>query len=735
MLRRGLPCKKRIAAAAGVGLECVAQLGGDALHLLGGLCGSLVCTDACNALHAAFQIEQAAAVSSGHIPRADAEDRAEAVRAGSTADLRNLAGVVAVGNIRAVVCPSGAADRDAARKTERDGDIAGIVAVGDLDRAGRLTAAGDAARIAMSRDVHCAEAVFDLCGAAPQIAGDTACALARRGDGAGHAQILDHGFTGHEAEQSLLVAGVVVGIVDVDVQVLNDMAVAVKCAGVLPGAIVRRKQVNPRVVADGRPRLALKVDVRRQLRIEVILAAVDRICKPAQLVGRTNQIHAFFLRGSDRDGAFCFRVAAGRGDSSRTGRVRGDGAVFHGGNILVRGRPNHGLVGGVFRSNRRRQGGGVALAQAQRGLIERHSRRGNIKAHRNVVIGEVRGLGEAVAIIAGAGNVELHLCNLTEAGQVELRPVEDDVLRAIAEVDAGLAGLDAVRAVAGGRQLDPVRVINLRGQAVAVEIAVDGVADVVDVHVVNHMGFAVCKREGGQNLAVGIAGVVLVAVMHGEVIRAVMAAAGALEAGRVLLVNRQLIVEIAVGGKFAGHVVGNGVTAAPVAVVSPTGRKRVGQAGVVRVRPGIGLADIRRAAAVRIEQLAAVLRLVDQARPVGAAGKVRAALIVGILKGQDAQLVARRCALFAARRHFLGENRRREQRADHQDSQHHCQQPLAAACSFCLHSFRSPFSKYHLFPAAQSGESKGRPRRGKKTIAQSVQRAEPTQCVCVRGCA
>ena len=672
VINNGLPCKKRIAAAAGVGLERVAQLRGDVLHLLGGLCGGLVRADACNALHAAFQIEQAAAVSSGLILRADAEDRAKAVIAGSTADLRNLAGIVAVGNIRTVVCPSGAADRNAARKAERDGDIAGIVAVGNLDRAGRLTAAGDAARIAMSRDVHCAEAVFDLCGAAPQIAGDTACTLARRGNGAGHAQILDHGFTGHEAEQSLLVAGVVVGIVDINVQVLNDMAVAIKCAGELPGAIVRRKQVNPRVVADGRPRLVLKIDVRCQLRIEVILAAVDLVCKPAQLVGRADLINAVFILrrlcgSSDRNGTLRLCLAAGRGDGGSTDLQCGDDAVFDGGNVLSRGRPSHGLVRDIVRLDRRRQGRGLARVQGQLGLVKRYAGSGNalrflLKAHRNVVIRKICGLRETGTVVAGAGDVELHLRDLAEAGQVELRPVRDDVRRAVAKEDAGLAGLGTGSVVAGSRQLDPVRVVDLRGQVVAVEIAVDRVADVVDIHMVDHTLFVVNKREGGENLAVRVAGIVLVAEVHGEVVGAVVAAAGALETGRVLLVDGQLIAEVAVGGKLTGDIVGNGMAAAPVAVVSPTGRKRVGQAGVVRVRPGVGLADVRRAGAVRIEHRAAVLRVVDQARPVGLSGKIRSALVVGILEGQNAQLIIRR--------RFLSENGGRQQREDHQNSQH-----------------------------------------------------------------
>ena len=53
--------------------------------------------------------------------------------------------------------------------------------------------------------------------------------------------------------------------------------------------------------------------------------------------------------------------------------------------------------------------------------------------------------------------------------------------------------------------------------------------------------------------------------MHGEVIRAVVAAAGPLQTGNVLFINGKLTLEAAVLADLTGNIVGNGMTAAPVA--------------------------------------------------------------------------------------------------------------------------------------------------------------------------
>ena len=266
-----------------------------------------------------------------------------------------------------------------------------------------------------------------------------------------------------------------------------------------------------------------------------------------------------------------------------------------------------------------------------------------LKPHRHVVIGEVGGLGEAVAVVAGAGDVEGHLADLAQAGQIPLRPVHDDVVGAIAQVEGGLAGFGAVGIVAGGHQLHPVVRADLGGQAVAVHVAVQGVGGVGDIHVVNDPGRAVGKRQGGQGVrAEAVSGVVGIAVMHGEVIGAVVAAAGAGQAGNALLIDRKLRIEAAVGGDLAAVVVGNSVAAAPIAPGAVALGEDVVQPGVIRVRPLIGGVDRVDTHAAAVQQLAAVLGLVDQAAPVGAACEVGAALIVGILKGQHPQLIVLR---------------------------------------------------------------------------------------------
>ena len=262
-----------------------------------------------------------------------------------------------------------------------------------------------------------------------------------------------------------------------------------------------------------------------------------------------------------------------------------------------------------------------------------------IKPHRHIVVGEVGGLGEAVAVVTGAGDIELHLGDGAQAGQIELRPIRNDILRAVAQIDGRFAGL-RFPIVAGGCQLDPVIIADFGGQAVAVQVAVQRVADVVDIHVVDHARHAVAKGQGRQDLTVRVAGVVLVAEVYGKVVGAVVSAAGADIALGARFVHCQLVIEVAIGNIITGSIVGHGMTAAPIAVIIPALGHRMLQLGVPGIVPGVRLAIVRGAAAVGVQHAAAVLRAVDQARPVALAGKIGAALIVGILKCQHPQLIA-----------------------------------------------------------------------------------------------
>ena len=263
-------------------------------------------------------------------------------------------------------------------------------------------------------------------------------------------------------------------------------------------------------------------------------------------IGLVAHLHADGACGGRRyrDGAFCPRAAADGGDGGRTGRHGGDGAVVHGGHRIIGGGPRQ-LVGGVFRCGRGGQGGGAALGQGQRRLAQRHAFSGNavlLKPHRHIVIGEVGGLGETVTVVAGAGDIERHLIDLAQTGQIPFRPVHHDVVRAIAQIEEGLAGLRAAGIVAGGHQLHPVVVADLGGQAVAVNIAVQGVGGVGDIHVVDDPLRAVGKRQGGQCvLTKAVAGIVGVTKVYGKVIGAVVSAAHAADGGiRAGLVYREL---------------------------------------------------------------------------------------------------------------------------------------------------------------------------------------------------
>ena len=188
-----------------------------------------------------------------------------------------------------------------------------------------------------------------------------------------------------------------------------------------------------------------------------------------------------------------------------------------------------------------------------------------IKPHRHIVVGEVGGLGEAVTVVTGAGDIELHLGDGAQTGQVELRPIRNDVLRAIAQIDGRFAGL-RFPIVAGSDQLDPVIIADFGGQAVAVQVAVQRVADVVDIHVVDHARHAIAKRQRRKLCCLIKLRAILVAVVYGKVVGAVVAAAGADIALGTRFVHGQLVIEVAIGNIITGCIVGHGMTAAPIAV-------------------------------------------------------------------------------------------------------------------------------------------------------------------------
>ena len=333
---------------------------------------------------------------------------------------------------------------------------------------------------------------------------------------------------------------------------------------------------------------------------------IDRLDR----IGRSTHLYA---KGACRcrryrDGAFRLCAAAGGGDGGRTGLYSGDNAIFHGSDRVIGGSPDDGLVGGVLRFHGGGQSGGLALGQAQRRFVQRHAGGGNVRAslfkpHRHIVIGEVGGLGEAVAVIAGTGDVERYLADLAQTGQIPLRPVHDNVIRAVAQIDDGLAGLCALGIIAGSHQLYPVVRADLGGQAVAVNIAVQGIGGVGDIYVVNDPLRAVGKGQGRQRVRTkSIAGVVRIAIVHGEVVGAVMATAGAGQAGNALFIDGELCVKSAVVRDVTRVVVGNGVAAAPIAPAAVTLGENVVQPGVVGVRPLVSLICGGDACAAAIQQ-------------------------------------------------------------------------------------------------------------------------------------
>ncbi len=279
----------------------------------------------------------------------------------------------------------------------------------------------------------------------------------------------------------------------------------------------------------------------------------------------------------------------------------------------------------------------------ERGLVARfRDFDGFGEAHGHVVVGEVGRLREAVAVVRRAFDVERDAGHLAQPVQVEARPLHEDVLRALAEVDFRLAGLLAVAVVSRGHDLHPVVIAAAARQVVAVDVAAEGVRGGVHPHVVDDAGLAVVELEEGERLlAQPEPGVVGIAELHGEVVRAVVAVA---VAGHVVfaggVVHRELVGIEVVLLDVGRPVIGDGVAARPVAPRAVALAQAVEEPGVVLVAPLVGFLVGRHAhAALAVEHRAAVLRVVDERRPVGGAGEVHAAFVVLVLEREDAEFV------------------------------------------------------------------------------------------------
>ena len=119
-----------------------------------------------------------------------------------------------------------------------------------------------------------------------------------------------------------------------------------------------------------------------------------------------------------------------------------------------------------------------------------------------------------------------------------------------------------------------------------------------------------------------------------------MAAAGSGKTFNAFFENGKLAVEAAVGFNIAGSIVGDCVTAAPIAVGVPRVAEHTGEESVVFIVPFVCFIRIVGSHSARtVEELAAVLRFVNKACPVVSAGEVFAALVIGILEGENAKVV------------------------------------------------------------------------------------------------
>lgn len=106
---------------------------------------------------------------------------------------------------------------------------------------------------------------------------------------------------------------------------------------------------------------------------------------------------------------------------------------------------------------------------------------------------------------------------------------------------------------------------------------------------VNNMLGAVGKGQSGQGICLVVFRPVYIAIVYGKVIGAVVAAAGVGQAGNALFIDGELCLKSAVGFNVTCAVVGNGVTAAPIAVSVIVVGEYVFKARIAGIRPLICL--------------------------------------------------------------------------------------------------------------------------------------------------
>ena len=181
---------------------------------------------------------------------------------------------------------------------------------------------------------------------------------------------------------------------------------------------------------------------------------------------------------------------------------------------------------------------------------------------------------------------------------------------------------------------------------------------------VNNMLGAVSESQSGQDVRLVVFRPVYIAIVYGKVVGAVVAAAGAGQAGNALFVDGELCFKSTVVLDVTRAVVGNGVAAAPIAVGAIVVGEYVGEACVVGVCPLVSLLLRGEPAAAAIQQRTHILGIVDQGRPVAAARKVGAAFVVRVLKGQHPQVIILALCKSADRQQRYCHHQRQQQRED-----------------------------------------------------------------------
>ena len=254
---------------------------------------------------------------------------------------------------------------------------------------------------------------------------------------------------------------------------------------------------------------------------------------------------------------------------------------------------------------------GVALLV----LVGIHMLMGN--PHRHIVVGEVGGLGEASAIVAGTVDLKRHGGDCAEAGKIPLCPVLDDQILALADTHLDLGNLLVVSIIADGTQIEDIVIAHRGSQVVAADDALEQIGRQLDIHVVNHMCTVGEGQSGQIRLTQTMARSIRITVMHSKVIRTIVTAAGALDTCHTLFIDGKLVLIAAIRLDFSRNIVGNGMAVAPIAVGCSIRtvalRKGVRQPRIC-VRPCVR--SFHPKAALSVQQLAAVLGIVNKSIPV-----------------------------------------------------------------------------------------------------------------------